>query len=456
MFYDERIEKAKGRIFKNAILLSVIIFVIFGAILLTNILNNTNQIKYLCRVILEAIIILGGVICLIIGFIRSKAHIKDERTEFEESCFYNKASSILIKIVTIVFAIFLPIVLYINLPSNYADGGFDNIFLVLSFTVGIYVIYEFKRNDIYFNYSIMEDEHYYKRVFKNISKLALYILNLLVASTISFVLVVLIKQPTQAVLIKHIFQIIVVYCGALLEFSLLYLLYSFLEKLSYNSTRWLSKSTTISLGITVFIYAIYTFITIFVNSTTDSQAQAMQTISIVSSMAFCIDFALLIFLTYFGYEYLKIKHNKLLSIACIIILLSKTLSFLLGQFYSEITSMLLREMMENDAYNIKYFLSITKTIIQDASSIANIIGFSLLVCALIKDKMIRKINYIAIICFVVLGGIELFLRTQVDYLKISIYHSIAKIAVLIYLWVLVIYIEKKGIYVKEAKCQYDA
>ena len=118
--------------------------------------------------------------------------------------------------------------------------------------------------------------------------------------------------------------------------------------------------------------------------------------------------------------------------------------------------MLLREMMENDAYNIKYFLSITKTIIQDASSIANIIGFSLLVCALIKDKMIRKINYIAIICFVVLGGIELFLRTQVDYLKISIYHSIAKIAVLIYLWVLVIYIEKKGIYVKEAKCQYDA
>lgn len=130
MFYDQRIEKTKGRISKKAILFSVIISIVFLAIRLTNILNNTDQIKYLCRVILEAVIILGGLTCLIIGFIRSKRHIKDEPIEFEESCFYNKASSILIKIVTIVFAIFLPIGLYINLPSNYTDGGFYNIFLV--------------------------------------------------------------------------------------------------------------------------------------------------------------------------------------------------------------------------------------------------------------------------------------------------------------------------------------
>lgn len=146
-------------------------------------------------------------------------------------------------------------------------------------------------------------------------------------------------------MIKQILQIIIIYGGVLHEFSLLYLLYSFLEKMSYNSTRWLSKSTTISLGITIFIYAIYTFIVLFVDSNTNSQAQAMQTISIVSSMAFCIDFALLIFLTYFSYEYQKVKHNKLLSIACIIILLSEILTFLLGQVYSEIISMLLRKMM---------------------------------------------------------------------------------------------------------------
>lgn len=443
MFYDERIEKAKGRISRNAIILSVIISVVLGAIRLTNILKNTDQSKYLCLVILEAVIILGGLICLLIGFARNKIHPKDERTVFEESCFYNKASLILIKIVTIVFAFFLPIVLRIGLPSNYTDGGFDRIFLVLSFVVGIYVIYGFRRNDIYFNYSIMEDERYYKRVFKNIGKLALYFLCLFVFSSISFTLFVATKEPDQVILIRHILQIVGLYVIVLLEFSLLYLLYSFLEKMSYNSTRWLSKATAISLGITVFMYAVYTFIVILVDSLAISQAQAMQTVSVASSLAFYIDFALLIFLTYFSYEYLKVNHNKLLSAACLTILLSETLGFLIGQVWGGITSLFLREMIEYDAYIITHFLSTAKTIIQDSSSIANIIGFSLIIIALIKDKTIKKSNLATIICFVVLGGIEIFLRTQTRYLEVNIFHSLAEIAVLIYFCILVICIERK-------------
>lgn len=443
MFYDERIEKAKGRISRNAIILSVIISVVLGAIRLTNILKNTDQSKYLCFVILEAAIILGGLICLLIGVIRSKTHIRDERIVFEESRFYNKASSILIKIVTIIFAFFLPIVLYIGLPNNYTDGGFDRIFLVLFFVVGIYVIYGFRRNDIYFNYSIMENEHYYKSVLKNIGKLAIYILCLFAVSAISFTLFVATKELDQVILIKHILQIVILYVVVLFEFSLLYLLYSFLEKMSYNSTRWLSQSTAISLGITVFIYAVYTFIVMFVDSLAISQAQAMQTVSVASSLAFYIDIALLIFLTYFSYEYLKVKHNKLLSAACLTILLSETLAFIIGQVWGGITSLFLREMIEYDAYIITHFLSTTKTIIQDLSSIANMIGFSLIIIALIKDKTIRKSNLAAIISFVVLGGIEMFLRTQTGYLEVNIFHSLAEIAVLIYFCILVICIVRK-------------
>lgn len=451
MFYDERIEKAKGRISRNAIILSVIISVVLGAIRLTNILKNTDQSKYLCLVVLEAVIICGGLICLLIGFIRSKIHPKDERTVFEESCFYNKASSILIKIVSIIFAFVLPIVLHIGLPNNYTDGGFDRIFLVLFFVVGIYVIYGFRRNDIYFNYSIMENEHYYKSVLKNIGKLAIYILCLFAVSAISFTLFVATKELDQVILIKHILQIVILYVVVLFEFSLLYLLYSFLEKMSYNSTRWLSKSTAISLGITVFIYAVYTFIVMFVDSLAISQAQAMQTVSVASSLAFYIDFALLIFLTYFSYEYLKVKHNKLLSAACLTILLSETLAFIIGQVWGGLTSLFLREMIEYDAYIITHFLSTTKTIIQDLSSIANMIGFSLIIIALIKDKTIRKSNLAAIISLVVLGGIEMFLRTQTGYIEVNIYHSLAEIFVLIYLCILVVCIERRGIYYEGAK-----
>ena len=444
MFYDERIEKEKGGIARNAIILSVIISAVLGAIRLTNILKNTDQSIYLCRVVLEAVIILGGSVCLLIGFTRSKIHPKDERTIFEQSCFYNKAAFILIKTVTIVFAFFLPIVLHIGLPNNFADGEFDRILLVLSFVVGIYVIYGFRRNDIYFNYSIMEDEHYYKSVFKNIGKLASYISCLFVVSAISFTLFVVTKELNQGILIKHILQIVGSYMTVLLELSLLYLLYSFLEKTSYNSTRWLSKSTAISLGITVFLYAVYTIIATIADALANSQAQAVQTVSAASSLAVYIDFALLIFLTYFSYEYLKVRHNKLLSAACLTILLSEASAFLIGEAWSGITRLFLREMIEYDAYTVKFFLNDGKTVLQDMSSTANLFGFSLMIIALIRDKTIGKSNLAAIIGLVVLGGIELFLRTQTGYLEVNIYHSLVEIAVLIYLCVLVACVERRG------------
>ena len=445
MFYDERIEKVKGRISRNAIIMSVIISVVLGSIRLTNILKNTNQIKYLCLVILEAMIFLSGLICLLIGFIRSRIHTKDERTIFEESHFYNKASSILIKIVTIIFAFFLPVISHIELPDFYVDSGFGNIFSVLFFSIGTYFIYKLKSNDIYFNYSLMEDEHYYKSVFKNIWKFAFYILCLFGVSAISFIFFVVTKELNQTILVKHILQIIGLYTSVMLGFSLLYLLYSFLEKMSYNSTRWLSKSTIISLGITVFIYAVYTLIVVFANSLASSQTQAMQTVSLVSYLGFCINFALLIFLTYFGYEYLKVKQNKLLAFACLMILLSEVSVFLIGHVWNEIRYLFLREMIEYGTYTITYFLSTAKTIIQDLSSIINTIGFSLIIIALIKDTTIGKSNIAMIFGFVVLGGIEMFLRTQTGYLEVNIYHSFSEIAVLIYFCILITCIERKQI-----------
>lgn len=444
MFYDERIEQAKGRIARNAVILSVVISGALGAIRLINILKNTDQSKYLCLVVLEAVIFFGGLLCLLIGFTRGKRHPQDERTIFEKNCFYNKATSVLIKTVTIFFAFFLPIVLHIGLPKNYADGAFDCILLVLFFVVGIYVIYGFRRNDIYFNYSIMEDERYYKSVFKNIGKLVVYISCLFAVSAISFTLFVAAKELDQVVFIIHSLQIVRSYTIVLLELSLLYLLYSFLEKTSYDSTRRLSKSTVISLGITVLLYAAYTLTAVLADSLAASQAQAMRTVSAASSLSVYIDLALLIFLTYFSYEYLKVKRNKLLSAACLTILLSKTPAFLMGQAWNGITSLFLREMTAYDAYAIKYSLSGGKTILQDLSGISNMIGFSLMIIALIKDKAIRKTNLAAIIGFVVLGGIEMFLHTQTGYLEVNLYHSLAEIAVLIYVCALVAYVERGG------------
>lgn len=51
------------------------------------------------------------------------------------------------------------------------------------------------------------------------------------------------KQLDQVILVKYILQIVALYAGILIELSLLYLLYSFLEKTSYNSSLMISKAT---------------------------------------------------------------------------------------------------------------------------------------------------------------------------------------------------------------------
>ena len=82
--------------------------------------------------------------------------------------------------------------------------------------------------------------------------------------------------------------------------------------------------------------------------------------------------------------------------------------------------------------------------IEDASSLANAVGFVLIIFALVKDKLICKAHRFALGAFAAFGGVELFLRTQVDVLQVNIYHFFVEIIVLCYFGLLVVRTGKKA------------
>lgn len=444
MFYDERIENARGRISRNSILISFIVSLVLGGIHIANIIRNAPSNKYFWFVSLEIVICVETLAVLIIGFVRGKLQAKDERTESEQNKFYNNSARALIISTLVAFALVWGDVIDIGMPYNFADQGFGGIIYVLFFIVGIYVVYSFRQNDIYFNYSIMDSENYYKRVFKNIGKMGIYTLILFVLAVSSFVVGALFKNPSVALNLRSLLYTAVYFIASFSELAILYLLYSFLEKCSYNSENSISKSTIISLVITIFIYAVYTAGVIFVDSTRVSQATAVQIVSIMSTLDTYIKFALLIFLTYFGYEYQRVRKNKLLSAACITILLSETLSVFIGQISGSLIFVFMPEIMSQDAYIINQLFSTINISIEDVSSLANVVEFVLIIFALAKDKLIHKAHCFAVGAFAVLGGIELFLRTQMDVLSVNIYHFIVEIIVLCYFTVLVACLSKKA------------
>ena len=443
MFYDERIENVKGKIAKRSILIALAITFVLAEIHCVNLLRNASDVRYYWFALPDVIICFSTIVTLIIGLVRHIIISKDERTEAEQGSFYKKAASILIKISLGAFAFDIPIVLYLGKPLTFADSGPSGIIYTLLFIIGIYVVYSFRKNDIYFNYSIMDSDHYYKGVFKNIGKLSLYALAFLGISAISFIGIIAIKTPDSARVLKILLDTLAYYFGAFIEVALLYLLYSFLEKCSYNSENSISKSTIISLVITIFIYAVYTAGVIFVDSTAISQATAVQLVSIMSTLDTYIKFALLIFLTYFGYEYQRVRKNKLLSAACVTILLSETLSIFIGQISGSLIFVFMPEIMSQDAYVINQIFSTINASIEDASSLANTVGFVLIIFALVKDKLIHKAHRFAVGAFAVLGGVELFLRTQVDILQVNIYHFIVEIIVLCYFAIVLSIVSKR-------------
>ena len=62
-------------------------------------------------------------------------------------------------------------------------------------------------------------------------------------SVVVLMFIAVAKQLDQVILVKYILQIVALYAGILIELSLLYLLYSFLEKTSYNTSLLISKAT---------------------------------------------------------------------------------------------------------------------------------------------------------------------------------------------------------------------
>ena len=84
MFYDERIEKVKGKIAKRAILIAFIVTFVLAEIHCTNLLRNASNVRYYWFAFPDVIICFSTIVTLIIGFVRHITISKDERTEIEQ------------------------------------------------------------------------------------------------------------------------------------------------------------------------------------------------------------------------------------------------------------------------------------------------------------------------------------------------------------------------------------
>ena len=221
MFFDERIESQSGKIFRKGILFATILTVIFA---ICKVLNYQEFAFWdIFSFLAEATVILSGGLILLSGeFFQEHSEVKDERYYSEKYAYYNKAAK------TFLFCSIGGFAASILIDLTYSSIFPSNFLLLYLELIGfVFISYEFKKNGINFNYSIIDKNNrdYYAAVFKGIGKMALIILGIY-------------TLPAIYALINGgwsmFFAILLICLECIVSLGVIYLLISWIEKVSRN------------------------------------------------------------------------------------------------------------------------------------------------------------------------------------------------------------------------------
>ena len=221
MFFDERIESQSGKIFRKGILFATILTVIFTV---CKVLNFQEFVFWdIFSFLAEATLILSGTIILLYGeFFREHAEVKDERYYSEKYAYYNKAAKTFLfcSIAGFAGSILVELTHSSMFPSNF-------LLLYLELIGFVFISYEFKKNGINFNYSVIDKDNreYYAYVFKGIGKMASIIVGIY-------------TLPAIYALFNGgwsmFFAILLICLECIVSLSVIYLIISWIEKVSRN------------------------------------------------------------------------------------------------------------------------------------------------------------------------------------------------------------------------------
>ena len=245
MFNDERINHESGRIYHRGILIATIVALIYGVVHAWYLSTEGGlAVKYLFT---ELFIVVCGAVILLVGGIRF-AKIQDERTVFEKHRYYLNAGKVFLVSALSGYALTIPFATH----KSFTDAPINKLIIILMTIAYIYFFYSFKSRDININYSFINEDKgkYYKNVFGNVGKLALFL-------SLPFFFAAMIDFGIHQSFLSF-WGILWGYIFSVFGLGIEYLFISWIEKMNYDDDTEFLRKGTFALGvIIVFISLIH-------------------------------------------------------------------------------------------------------------------------------------------------------------------------------------------------------
>ncbi len=380
-------ESLKGKIYRNAFIISALVSFVFGAVKLLNVVQNAELPRYLLSVSFEAVVFLLCAVCLIAGVKKSAP-------------FFEKAFGAVCKIVLAYFSVIMPFVHYLNnINRTFFETELYKSAFCIFCTASVYMVCSFRRHGICFNDSFAESESYKKCVLKRIGKAGIYVAVCLIVSVCLAFLII----PLGYLMKVYAYKTIYIYVSSYVLTSLLYFLYSVLEKESSSLYIGLSRKTVTALTAVVLVSALNKIFTFVIPYVFNGRILAFFAGKIPEYIDIFIIVALVVYMIYFVNEYRKMNENRLLTIGCFVFAFAKIANIVICELMTTVRYISMPRIVETpDGFEMLILTSWAEFLISVICYALAILGLALVIISLIKDKMISPLNIISVVVWVLL------------------------------------------------------
>lgn len=223
-FKDERINSALARIYRNGMIIATIITLAYA--LLRAVYLNANDALLFKYMLTECAMSMCSIIIIAIGLIRFKGD-KDERIERNMAQYYLKGAKVFLIVTISAYAISIPY----SRGKGFGDMPLNILMNSLIALAYVYIYYNFRRNKIEINYSIINNStgKYLLLVLANIGKFAL---GALVPFFIAGIIDLFVNKS-----IVFMFSTLASGAASVITIGSEYFIISLVEKLYYNDER---------------------------------------------------------------------------------------------------------------------------------------------------------------------------------------------------------------------------
>lgn len=315
MFNDERIIIERGKILRKINIIAIIVSFVF---LVSRILiyKDSLGLPVFSLLATEICTLLTSVFIIMIGEIKYKTNINDERIILDKYNYYNRKGKVLLIFVIIGYCISM---IASDMRSVY-DFRTNYIIHVYQLLGLLCFYYYFKKNDININYSFIENDNktYYKCVLNNIVKLVVAII--IIYITCGLISVVIYQDITTLI------SFFIAGITSSVVLGGMYLLLSFFEKKDYDTEDQIIKKPFFIITIIYFILSLISKILILITriiASSELHASVYEILQKVTEINYSVQFysgVFFILLFVFLLSYLK-KSNKIKTTISIIFLI---------------------------------------------------------------------------------------------------------------------------------------